>query len=253
MKLIFLGTGSAFTVGDGNYQSNMLLQSPSGRNLLIDCGGDVRLSLYEKGFNFKDIHDVYISHLHADHIGGLEWLAFTSKFILEPSRKPCLHIHQILVDDIWNRSLRGGLNSLKDEKATLSSYFDVKPIADNSFQWEGIDFQLISTVHFESDNELLPTYGLFFKIHNVSIYLTIDTQFTPERLMPYYTKADIIFHDCETSNKKTHCHAPYNQLSSLAPEIKKKMWLYDYNSGALPDAEKDGFKGFIKKGQSFEF
>ena len=38
MKLIFLGTGSAFTLD--NYQSNILVDAPEGR-LLIDCGSDV--------------------------------------------------------------------------------------------------------------------------------------------------------------------------------------------------------------------
>lgn len=39
MKLILLGTGSAFT--PEYYQSNMLIEAPEGR-LLINCGGDAR-------------------------------------------------------------------------------------------------------------------------------------------------------------------------------------------------------------------
>jgi hypothetical protein len=31
------------------------------------------------------------------------------------------------------------------------------------------------------------------------------------------------------------------------------MWLYHYSSGKLPDAEKEDFKGFVKRGQVFEF
>jgi hypothetical protein len=31
------------------------------------------------------------------------------------------------------------------------------------------------------------------------------------------------------------------------------MWLYDYNDGQLPDAIQDGFKGFITRGQMFNF
>ncbi len=69
MRLIFLGTGSAFTLE--NYQSNMLVESPEGL-LLIDCGGDARHSLARQGWTALDITDIYISHLHADHIGGLE-------------------------------------------------------------------------------------------------------------------------------------------------------------------------------------
>src|ERR1700733_14991425 len=102
MRLIFVGSGSAFTVGANNYQSNMLLESGQKR-LLIDCGTDIRLSLYELGYTYRDIRHVFVSHLHADHIGGLEWLAFTSKFN-SGCQKPCLHINHQLVEDLWNRS-----------------------------------------------------------------------------------------------------------------------------------------------------
>ena len=31
------------------------------------------------------------------------------------------------------------------------------------------------------------------------------------------------------------------------------MWLMHYNDGDLPDAKKDGFKGFVKQGQEFKW
>ena len=46
---------------------------------------------------------------------------------------------------------------------------------------------------------------------------------------------------------------PGETLATLAPEIKNKMWLYHYNPGPLPNAEKDGFLGFVKKSSLFEF
>ncbi len=52
MKLIILGTGSAFTLE--NYQSNMLFEAPEGR-LLIDCGSDARRSVAAQGFSALDI------------------------------------------------------------------------------------------------------------------------------------------------------------------------------------------------------
>ena len=55
----------------------MILESEDGSKLLIDCGTDARHSLHELGLSYKDIEHVYISHLHADHAGGLEWLGFS--------------------------------------------------------------------------------------------------------------------------------------------------------------------------------
>src|ERR1700733_4386232 len=99
MKLTFIGSGSAFTLGANNYHSNMLLENAHGERLLIDCGSDARHSLHEAGFSYHDIHDVYISHLHADHAGGLEWLGFTTKFDPTCSEKPNLYISETLVHD----------------------------------------------------------------------------------------------------------------------------------------------------------
>jgi hypothetical protein len=65
--------------------------------------------------------------------------------------------------------------------------------------------------------------------------------------------ADIIFHDCETASVKSGVHAHYTELLTLSETIRNKIWLYHYNPGALPDAKKDGFRGFVKKGQCFDF
>jgi ribonuclease BN (tRNA processing enzyme) len=253
MRLIFLGTGAAFVTDVNNYQSNMLLQSASGKLLLIDCGADVRRSLHSQGFSFRDITDVYISHLHSDHAGGLEWLGFTRKFSTHLT-KPNLYLSEHLVAPLWEHTLAGGLTSLSDEPASLSAFFQVHPVADGkNFRWENISFEIIPHRHVESQFAHMPSYGLFFSINGRWVFLTTDAQFQPEQSLPYYQKADYIFQDCEIAAIPSGVHAHYNQLRTLPPEIKAKMWLYHYNSGALPDAVADGFGGFIQPGQQFNF
>lgn len=251
MKLTFLGSGSAFTVGDQNYQSNMLLETGSKKRLLIDCGSDARHALHDLGFTHQDIHDVYISHLHADHIGGLEWLAFSSKYE-SSNNKPGLHLSDQLVDDLWNRALSAGLNPYKNSTIQLSDYFNVIPISNETFQWEGTTFHLFPTLHVTCGNWKMPSYGLWFKTHQKTILITTDTQLT-DKMIEFYTQCDLIFHDCETGAHKTRIHTHYNELKFLSPLIKSKMWLYHYQPGPLPPAKEDGFKGFVKKGQYFDF
>jgi ribonuclease BN (tRNA processing enzyme) len=253
MKLIFIGSGSAFTVGSNNYHSNMLLEDAPGKYFLIDCGSDARFALHELGLNHRDIHDVYISHLHADHVGGLEWLAFSSKFDNGVS-KPNLYIHQSLVQPLWNNVLAGGLNSLQGEMANLATFFQVHAIADNnSFSWSGVQFQLLQTMHILAGYTIMPSFGLIFVVNGVKVFITTDTQFAPRQVEDFYATADVIFHDCETAANKSRVHAHYNELITLPSAIKNKMWLYHYNPGSLPNAIADGFKGFVKKGQVFDF
>ena len=99
----------------------------------------------------------------------------------------------------------------------------------------------------------MPSFGLIFQINDTKIFITTDTQFTPQQLRDLYLEADIIFHDCETTEYASGVHANYQDLINLEPEIKSKMWLYHFNTIELPDAKKEGFCGFIKRGQTFEF
>jgi ribonuclease BN (tRNA processing enzyme) len=251
LKIMFLGSGAAFTRSPENYQSNVLL-SMGEDTLLIDAGSDLRHSIREQGLGYKDIRNVYISHLHADHCGGLEWLALLSHFDPEYKGKPRLFTAEEIMWDLWDKTLSGGLRTLRDMHANIGSYFDTQPIKpDLGFKWQGIDFQLVKAKHYYDGCTLMPTYGLIFSHNNTRVFFTADCQFTPEQFMPYYEKSDIIFHDCEILKKPSQVHSHYLDLAKLPDHIKQKMWLYHYNSVKLPDAKKDKFLGFVTKGQCF--
>ena len=254
MKLTFIGTGSAFTLS--NFQSNMLLED-SGKRLLIDCGGDVRHALAKAGLGAKDIDALYVSHLHADHIGGIEWLGFSRYF--SPGPKPDLYISERLALSLWENSLRGGMASHQGVVLTLDHFFStVHRIPHNGgFRWGKTECRLVQTVHYMDGYEIVPSYGLLMRANSNptagEVFLTTDTQFAPSQLMEFYKRATAIFQDCETSSYKSGVHAHYTELQTLPAEIRSRMWLYHYQDGPLPDATADGFAGFVKPGQSFEF
>jgi ribonuclease BN (tRNA processing enzyme) len=127
MKFLFLGSGSAFTIGADNFQSNMLFTSESGKKFLIDCGTDIRFSLCEANFSYSDITDIYISHLHSDHVGGLEYIGFSTKF--DPQcEKPNLYLSQDIAVELWHKSLAGGMEAIEGELAILETFFRVHPL-----------------------------------------------------------------------------------------------------------------------------
>jgi ribonuclease BN (tRNA processing enzyme) len=250
MQLQFLGSGSAFTVGGGNFQSNMVLTSSSGRRLMIDCGSDARFAMHELGLVAEDMHDVYISHLHADHVGGLEFLGFTTLFTPDVP-KPRLFVNEELVAPLWEHTLRGGMGLTEVGEATLETYFDVHAV-NASFEWEGVQFHLVRTEHVLSAVGKMSSFGLLIRLAHRSVFITTDTAFSPSLLSEHYEAADLIFHDCETARFKSGVHAHYTQLQTLPASIRAKTWLYHYQPGRLPDCQSDGFLGFVRRGQSFQ-
>jgi ribonuclease BN (tRNA processing enzyme) len=252
MQLLFLGSGSAHTLAGDNFQSNMILTADNGRRLLIDCGSDIRWSLARRGLSYKAITDIYISHLHADHIGGLEHIGFQTKF--DPGCvRPRLYLDASLPEPLWNNSLKGGMGLIADGETTLETYFEVHEIANSaSFEFEGIRLQPIPTTHVTSPRRTIFSHGLFIEHRQRKTFITTDTQFCPDHLTPYYAAADLIFHDCEIGQAKTGVHSHYDDLVSLPQTVRAKTWLYDYQPTGLPDVVSDGFRGLVTAGQSFE-
>jgi len=266
MEIHAVGTGSAFTYK--NWQSNFLIRQ-NGKYLLIDCGGDIRHGmLQEFGLTSADLDAVYISHLHNDHIGGCEWLGFTTLF--NPTlEKPKIYAEANVMHDLWDVALKGGMEGLEGHKYTedrdfvdLSIYFDMHPVRSNGhFVWEGIKFDIVQTVHITARYSHCHSFGLMWNDPDTGerIYMTTDAQFSPEASMTaFYNESDVVYQDCETSDFKTGVHANYADLRNLAPEIKAKMWLYHYQDNVIDNweewearAKADGFRGFIPTAARF--
>ena len=90
----------------------------------------------------------------------------------------------------------------------------------------------------------------------LKVYLTSDTQFTPDHLKEPYNLADIIINDCETSPFRSEVHAHYDDLKTLDENIKTKMYLWHYQDNVVENfeewqlkAKNDGFKSFLQKGE----
>ena len=132
MKIIPVGVGSAFSMK--NFQTNLLIEC-NGKNMLVDAGTDIRFALKEQKKSYKDIDSLYVTHLHADHIGGIEYLAFCSYF--DPSKdKIKLYGHRDVISRAWDSVWSGGLASVQGKVIGLHDYFEVHYLEDNgSFMW----------------------------------------------------------------------------------------------------------------------
>lgn len=262
MTLSFLGVGSAFSTVD-YYQSNLLVTARNGKKMLIDCGSDARFSLVDwgrqHGVKNLTIDAVYASHLHADHIGGLEWLAFSTYFNPSLPRPKIFAVEDVL-NMLWSDSLRGGLGYINDKAMILSNYFEPCPLeVGKPFQWENIWFTPLKMLHVQNSYRNVYSYGLVIQAADSedgpAYFFSSDAMYCPELVAQLHTWAPqvtLLFQDAETLPFRTNVHAHYEDLCTLPDAIREKMWLYHYNPNPPFNPREAGFRGFVKKGQMFD-
>lgn len=263
MKITFLGAHSALSSSWENktFHSNILLEE-NGKRLLVDCGTDIPYSLENLGYSYKDIDAVYISHIHADHAGGLEWLGFKTYF--DPScKRPKLFAHPFVIDKI-NNILKYSLKISSGNNLFLSELFSVGEVQGNptwnennisgQFNWENNKFYLIKNVHANNLIETSYSYGLLVNNTTNKLYISTDSIDASNIFNIYFDKDALIFQDCETINTSP-LHAHYDDLNEEEfGDLKNKIWLYHTQPNIISDeqAVKDGFAGIVDTGQLFE-
>lgn len=268
-KITFLGAGSAFSYENG--QNNLLIEMDEGtkkHKMLVDVGTQWHDMVYKvtgkKSFEFlPEVDSIFITHIHADHCGGLEEVGFLSRFMPNIEKKKLYAPAQVL-KELWTSTLKGGMESLDFGQLTeeeennpigLNAYFKPSYLADNDRIRIGqTTIEPFDTVHVTNRMGKKDSCGLWIKTFSgKNIMFTSDTQFAPSQMRFRYEKADVIFHDCETAPFHSNVHAHYDDLKTLPANIKEKMWLMHYQDGAKADCEKDGFLGWVEQGQTFDF
>lgn len=250
MKLTFHGVGGAFC-GTDQYNSGAYIEDDEGKVFLIDCGTDGRHSLAEAGVTIDKVSSIFITHLHADHVGGLEWLAFASYFNPKLG-KPTLYIMEDLYEPL-KAMTQPGLGSIKEIPASLGTYFDIRIISKaTTIRWRDMEITPFDNMHTFHDGLRVPSYGLRLvnkKTGKRTLYSGDTVMFSA--LAMQYEDVDQIFHDCETLPFKSGVHAHYSDLRQLNEGVKNIMYFYHYAPVHEFDHVADGFAGFIKKGTAF--
>lgn len=104
-KIIVLGTGNASVTKC--YNTCWLLQDASDRYFMIDAGGGngVLTQLEKLGIPVEDIHHLFVTHEHTDHLLGVIWMIRTiGQQMGKGKYEGTLHIycHEGLVDKIMS-------------------------------------------------------------------------------------------------------------------------------------------------------
>jgi len=258
MEITFLGSGSAFVQTEENFQSNILIEDKE-MSLLIDAGSTIQEALKYSHKKLKDIDAIYITHLHGDHVHGLEYVGFSTYF--SGQKKKTLIGEASIIFKLWENILSGTMGNINGKKMNIHDYFNIITHKKNSpFVKNGVSFFPKRVYHVISENrDDIPANSLYFSTNENNIFISGDSQFQPKKLKKFYEQATIIFNEVEFADYPGSVHTQFKQLNTLDDSIKEKMYLYHYslNGHCFNDMDKivkeNGFAGLIKRGQKFSF
>ena len=84
MHLQFVGCGDAFGSG-GRFNTCFHLVGKK-INALIDCGATSLVAMNKLAINLSDINTIFLTHFHADHVGGLPFFLLELHYVLKRQR-----------------------------------------------------------------------------------------------------------------------------------------------------------------------
>lgn len=233
IRLQMLGTGGAFA--KKYYNNNGLLYADD-FTLLIDCGITAPLALHQLGKSLTEIDALLVTHIHGDHVGGLEELAFRMKF--EVGRKPVLYIADKLVTPLWENTLKGGLT--QEGISSLDDAFEVRTLTEGTIHHlsPSLSLELIQTPHIPGK----ASYSLYI---NGEIFYSADKTFQPDLLTRLIQERNCrkILHEVQLTGQGV-VHTTLDELLTLPPEIRKKTLLMHYG---------DEMESFIGRTAEMEF
>jgi ribonuclease BN (tRNA processing enzyme) len=238
-RLRVLGTGDSTSL---RFWNSGYLVEARGKRLLIDCGFTIKYALRDVGLTLADVEAVFITHVHGDHVHGLERLGYESRYGFH--KRACLLLAPGIRHELWDLCLQGTMGSSSDGRNALEDFFDVRALDGGPFEWEGVRFEPFPTPHTPNK----PSYGL---IINDRLIITSDTR--PIDWLARDASERIIIHDCALGAGNP-VHAGLDELLQLyPPAVRRRLWAIHYGDRieeyrARIEAE---FAGVAQRGQCF--
>jgi len=219
-EVIVLGVGDTFS--EVNHTTALLLVC-DGFHLAVDCPDRYRAVLRNAAIRagrtlfLSDIDHMIITHVHGDHMNGLEGVAFYKHFY-DRRRLRLLTVPEVGAV-IWDERLKASMGTLWDGHQLRAmhreDYFDDVPLS-----WTGGISVGPFRIRARRTQHHVPTAALRIEAAGRVLGFSSDTAFDPG-------PADLIIHETNYGP----AHTPYSALAALPGSTRARMRLIHY-----PDA-----------------
>jgi len=223
-EVVVLGVGDTFS---DRHHSTALLLTCDGFHVAIDCPDMYRSVLRDaaersgRALAIADIDHVLITHVHGDHMNGLEGFAFYKRFV-EGKRVRLVTSPEVRAA-IWDERLKAPMSALWDgarfQTLGFDDYFEHVPLDWASPITVGpFSIRARRTIHH------VPTSALLVEAAGRTLGYSSDTAFDPE-LIEFLSPADLIIHETNFGP----AHTPYAALAGLPADLRARMRLIHYS------------------------
>lgn len=230
LQVRVVGVGDAFTA---QYYNACLLIESGDLRLLVDAPPALARALRDLSrrsaitVGLDDIDHVLITHLHGDHVGGLEQLLFWRRFVT--GRKTKIHAIPEVLAGLWDTRLRGGMDTLMHPDGSqsaleLSDYADIAPLLPGVTRLGPLELEWRRTIHH------IPTSALRVRVGDKQLGYSADTSFDPT-LIDWLAGSDLFFHETNFG-----VHTPLASLVGLPAATRERMRLIHYSDLLDPDS-----------------
>lgn len=223
-EVVALGIGDTFTA---KHNPGSLLLRHDGEHLAIDCPDRYLgvLAEAERSTGWRGLaantHRMLITHVHGDHMNGLEGYAFYKHFV-ECRKLQLLCVPEVR-ETLWEKRLAAPMSQLWTgtgyRHLVFDDYFDFTPLDwDRGVTCGPFLIRSRPTIHH------VPTSALLITAGGRTLGYSADTAFDPA-LIDFLDAADLIIHE-------TNCgpaHTRYEDLATLDVRIRTKMRLIHYS------------------------
>jgi ribonuclease BN (tRNA processing enzyme) len=229
-EVVVLGVGDSFS--EHHHPTSLLLLC-DGFHLAIDCPDMYRSVLRSasersgRRLDLRDVDDVLITHVHGDHMNGLEGVAFFKRFA--EGKRVRLAASPEVRSVLWDQRLQASMRTLWDgqrmRELTFDDYFDFQPLSwTEATQVGPFRIRTYRTRHH------VPTSALLIEAAGRTFGYSADTAFDPG-LIRFLEPAHLIVHETNLGP----AHTSYAELAALPEALRARMRLIHYPDGFAPD------------------
>lgn len=220
--LRFLGVGSSQAVELGS--ASAVIEHDTAPTLMIDCGQEA-LTAYIKHYGHAPMA-LFITHVHMDHVAGLERLFY--KIYFDPARrgKVRLYVPAAIVPHLQSR-LADYPGVIAEGGANWWDGFQLVPVT-RGFWHAGRWYEVFPVRHH------LPDTAFGLRLPGALVW-TGDTRPIPEMLARHADAGELVAHDCALDGNPSHSGIT-DLEREYPPALLARCVLYHYASHADGDA-----------------